>query len=281
MKPEERFALLQKEFSDAGISTEEPGFYEEPGFIRREHKDPTYINNYAQFVASQNYSSAYMERATQAIHVIAEELQFALKLDPNEEALAEAPLVMSRMLEREGFWSFVMRGSLTVTAPPNLGFVPFSLWSVDKIGGVEKECGYQWLYAPPYDVVDILIQWPAYPYPVTQSLPKVVFGKDTETASYTPEELLSPAVLEQGKQAGESPEACLDRCLPNFRSRFAPDLPSRIVTRGDWQLKYTPTSIAVSEESLDHLTGFSCQGRTASQIHALKVRPRLSSPRAL
>ena len=43
----EQLQRLQGDFAAARIATDSPGFYEDPGFIRREHKDPAYLDNYA------------------------------------------------------------------------------------------------------------------------------------------------------------------------------------------------------------------------------------------
>ena len=67
----ERLQRLQGDFADARIPTGSPGFYEDRGFIRREQKDPAYLDNYARFVDWQPYTSAYLETAEQAVYVVA------------------------------------------------------------------------------------------------------------------------------------------------------------------------------------------------------------------
>jgi len=44
---EEGIEQLLQEFAEARISTEQPGFYEDGAFIRREQKIPHYLDNYA------------------------------------------------------------------------------------------------------------------------------------------------------------------------------------------------------------------------------------------
>ena len=81
---EEGIEQLQQEFADAKISTDEPGFYEDAAFIRREQKIPHYLDNYARFVEQQPYSLSYLDRAEPIIHVVSEELQLALKEDGSQ-----------------------------------------------------------------------------------------------------------------------------------------------------------------------------------------------------
>ncbi len=47
------------------------------------------------------------------------------------------------MLEREGIWNYVVRGTLILNFPPGAGFAPYSFWSIGVDGGSNVECGYQ------------------------------------------------------------------------------------------------------------------------------------------
>jgi hypothetical protein len=272
----ERLRHLQSDFSAARIPTDSPGFYEDRGFIRREQKDPTYLDNYARFVQWQSYRPAYLETAEQTVYVVTAEMQLALQLDGTREGYDEAPFVMSRMLEREGIWNYVVRGTLTLSFPSGSGFAPYSFWSIGVDGGAKIECGYKWVYAPPFRVVDITIQVQDYPWPVTHLLPKTVLEKDTEAVAGDPAEMLSPAAVDELRRAGLSLEEGLDRFAPTFRSRFAPDFPAHVFSRGGVQFKYVPTAIIASDASLEQFQGFVSKGRSASQIYSQEIRPRLT-----
>jgi hypothetical protein len=272
----ERLRQLQGDFAAARISTDSPGFYEEPGFVRREQKDPTYLDNYARFVQWQPYTPAYLETAEQAIYVVAAEMQLALQLDGTRDGYDETPFVMSRMLEQEGIWNYVVRGTLTLTFPPGSGFAPYSFWSVGVDGGSNVECGYKWVYAPPFRVIDITIQAQDYPCPVTHLLPKTMFEKDAEATVGDPAEMLSPAAVDELRRAGLSLEDGLDRFSPTFRSRFAPDFPAQAFSRGGVRFKYVPTAVIASDASLEQFQGFASKGRSASQLYAQEIRPRLA-----
>ncbi len=272
----ERLRLLQSDFAEARIPTDSPGFYEDRGFIRREQKDPTYLDNYARFVQWQPYRPAYLETAEQTIYVVAAEMQLALQLDGTPDGYNEAPFVMSRMLEREGIWNYVVRGTLSLGFPAGSGFAPYSFWSVGVDGGTNGECGYKWVYAPPFRVIDITIQAQDYPCPVTHLLPKTVLEKDTEAVAGDPAEMLSPAAVDELRRAGLSLEEGLDRFAPTFRSRFAPDFPAQAFSRGGVRFKYVPTSVIAADESLEQFQGFVSKGRSASQLYDREIRPRLA-----
>ena len=268
---------IEQEFAAAGIPTGEPGFYEHRQFVRREQRDPAYLVNYARFVQWQRYTPAYLERVEPIVHVVAEELQLALKRDGSPAAHAEAPLVMSRILEREGVWNYVVRGSLTITFPPNSGFAPFTFPAVDAApNGAPIDVAYQWVFAPPFQVIDMTIQSCRYPYPFNHLLPKTIWEQNAEAAAGDAAEILSPGALQAIGRDGLSAAEGLDRYLPHYRSCFAPDFPGHLVSRLGTQLKYVPTGVIASDNSLEEFAGFASQGMTAAQLYAKKMKPRWS-----
>ena len=275
---EEGVEQLQQEFTDARIPTDEPGFYEDPAFIRREARVPHYLDKYARFVQQQPYSLSYLDRAEPIIHVVSEELQLALKEDGTAEAHAEATFVMSRILEREGVWNYVASGSLSITFPTGLGFEPFAFPAFNVQCGKAIECSYRWVVAPPFQIIDIAIQACRYPYPFNHLLPKIVWEPSGEPATGELTDFFGANALKEIAKAGMTLDEALDHYLPNYRSGFAPDFPPRAITRLDTQLKYVPTGVAVAENSLEQFSGFKSKGLTAAQIYAQKIRPRLTQP---
>ena len=277
---EEGLQQLLQEFAKAKIPTDEPGFYEEGAFIRREAQVPRYLDNYARFVNQQDYHPAYLDRAVPIIHVVSEEMQLALKEDGSQEAHAEAPLVMSRILEREGVWNYVVSGSLTIDFPSGSGFEPFSFWSIEARQERAVDTSYHWIVAPPFQIVDIAIQACKYPNPFNHLLPRIVWEESGELATTEMSDIFSPKSLKQISDAGLSMDEAMNRYLPHYRGRFEHDFPPRIVTRMDTQLKYVPTGVLVAEESLEQFKGFQSRGLNAAQIYAQRIQPRLSNPNA-
>jgi hypothetical protein len=273
---EEGIERLQQEFANARIQTDEPGFYEDPAFIRREARIPYYLDNYARFVQQQSYSLSYLDRAEPIIHVVSEELQLALKEDGTPEAYAEATLVMSRILEREGVWNYVARGGLSMTFPAGSDFEPFSFPAFNVQAGKPIDCSYRWVVAPPFQIVDIAIQACRYPYPFNHLLPKIVWENGSEHTTADLGDFFGANALKEIAKTGMTREEALDHYLPNYRSGFALEFPPRTVNRLDTQLKYVPIGVAAPENSLEQFTGFKSRGLTAAQIYAQKIRPRLS-----
>jgi hypothetical protein len=272
---EEGIQQLQAEFSEARIPTDSPGFYEDFQFIRREQKDPTYLDNYARFVQWQDYHAAYLDKAERVIHVVVAEMQLALQQDGTSDAYAETPLVMSRILEREGIWNYVVCGALNVTFPPGSGFEPVSFWAVDADHGSGSGGGYQWVCAPPFQVIDLAVQVLKYPCPVAHLLPRTILGNDGEEVEGYPAEILSPTAIDEIRGEGLSLEEGLDRLAPGFRGRFAADFPAHLIRRADTQFKYVPTGVVAPDTALEEFKGFVSKGLTAMQIYDQNIRPRL------
>jgi hypothetical protein len=271
----ERLDKLQTEFADARIPTDQPGFYEEFQFVRRESKDPTYLDNYARFVQWQPYSDSYLWKAEEIIHVVAAELQHAMQVDGSAAAYDEIPVVMARILEREGVWSYVVHGAVTITFPISSGFAPYSFRAVDTEANSLKARGYTWLFAPPFQVVDLAIISQNYPDPVSHFLPKIILEKDTETTVGDPAEILTAGAIEEFRAEGLSLDEGLDRLVPGFRSRFAPDFPACKFSRNEAEFTFVPMRVVPTETPLEQITKFVSKGRSAMHIYDHDIRPRL------
>lgn len=271
----EGFERLAREFAEADISTERPGFYEDIQFIRREHKDPTYLDNYARFVQWQPYHAAYLDKVDRVVHVVVAEMQLALRLGKMTDAYAEAPLVMSRILEREGVWNYVVRGALSVTFPSGSGFEPVSFWAVDGDCAAAADVGCQWVCAPPFQVIDLAVGVLKYPCPVAHLLPRVIVANDAKEADSDAAEILAPKAIESIRREGLSLEEELTRRAPGFRDQFAPDFPAQLIRCEDTLFKYVPVAVVAPEASLEDFKGFTSKGRTAVQFYDEDIRPRL------
>ena len=271
---EEGIEQLLQEFAEEGIPISQPGFHQDPSFIRCEHKDPTYLEKYVRFVQHQQYSQSYQDQAALIIQVVSEELQWALHQEQSPEAYNEAPLVMSRILEREGVWNYVASGGLTLTFPAGSGFEPFTLPAMTMQYGKPADCAYRWIVAPPFQVIDITIQACNCPNPIHHLLPKLVWDAG-EPVIGEPGDIFSDAMLKEIAKAGMTTDQALDRYLPDYRSVIAANYPARLITWTGTQLKYVPTAVSVADVPLKHCKGFRACGLSAAQIYSARIRPRI------
>ena len=115
-------------------------------------------------------------------------MQLAPKRDGTPEAHAEAPLVMSRILERRG--RMELRGArladdhLPVQCGLRAVYVPGRLTRLPN--GAPIDLAYQWVFAPPFQVIDMTIQSCRYPYPFNHLLPKTVWEQNAENGRGRP-----------------------------------------------------------------------------------------------
>lgn len=270
----ERLQALQKEFEDARIPTDQPGFYEDFQFVRRESKTPGYLDNYARFVQWQPYKDSYLWKAEEIIHVVGAELQHAMELENCAAAYDESPLVMSRILEREGVWNYVVHGAVTISFPISSGFAPYSFRSLDPDNNAIKARGYTWIYAPPFQIVDLALITQNYPDPIQHFLPKIVLEKDAEATVGEPEEILNSVAIEKFHAEGVSLEEGLSRLAPGFR-KFQEDFPAYRFVRDEVEFKFIPMRVVPNETPLEQFTKFVSKGRSAVTIYDKDIRPRL------
>ena len=229
-----------------------------------------------RFVQWQPYTEAYLDRAEQIVHVIVAEMQLALKFGANQDAFDETPLVISRILEREGVWNYVVGGTLTISFPSGSGFEPVSFWSIDVHKGARRESGHKWVFAPPFQVIDLTILAQDCRLSCMHLLPKLVMETGGQTEAVEPAEVLSPAAVAEIQRTGLSINDGLDRLVPGYRERFAPDFPAAVSGKDGTRLKYIPTAVVASDEDLEQLQGFRSKGRTASQVYDREMKPRLA-----
>lgn len=143
-----------EELAARGISTANPGFFDQPAFRAAEEGDPEYLCNYARFIDARHYTPEYLDRARREIPEIAEPLHQALKRDGRLGACIDLSMVLSRILEREGFWNYMVSGCLTQTFPSKYGFPPRYIWAVDR---GNAKAPHVWVVAPPFLVVDLTV----------------------------------------------------------------------------------------------------------------------------
>jgi len=223
----------------------------------------------------QSYSPAYVDKADKVVHIVAAELQLAMQLDPNQSSYDSSPLVISRMLEREGIWNYVVHGAASVAFPPGSGYEPHGFPAVNAKRGMIKSPGYTWVVAPPFWVIDLSIQTQDFPHPVGHLLPRLLLEKDVEPADSSPEELLTAAAIDEIQQEGLSLQEGLDRYAPGFLDRFSIDFPACTFQRAETQFKFIPMKVVTTEESLEQFKAFTSKGRSAMDIYEQEIKPRL------
>ena len=272
----ESFETIEKDFKRKGIAVDQPGFYDHANFIEVERRRPEYLNNYARYVQLRSYSSEYLERAAKEIPIITNELYMELVHDGRQGACVDMSGVISRILEREGYWNFAVKGSLTITYPKSSGIGKRYFWSVDE---GEFVAGHAWVYAPPFNVVDITVKQQPHEVGENKWLPDVVLSTNATLAEPTVDDILSPEVRRYLLSHGVPESHHLEVVNPKM-ARFLETFNTYQILEDKTSLKYVPVAVGASDCRLEEMVGISVEGMSAMEMYETLVIPALNKIRA-
>jgi hypothetical protein len=152
-------ADLEKLFTQLNVDYTYPGFYNEPSFVLQEQKDSHFLENYADYVMLQEYTPEYLENAQKIITSLTSFVYSELKKDGRLGACVDTNGFLMKILEKENIWSCVMQGILTIYQKVEDKIIfkynlsPFNL---------NRRYGHTWLFAPPFNIVDITLRLQEY-----------------------------------------------------------------------------------------------------------------------
>lgn len=272
----ESFESIEKDFKRKGIPVDQPGFYDHPKFIEIERRRPEYLNNYARYVQLRRYSNEYLEKAKQEIPVVANELYKELVRDGRQGACVDMSGVLSRVLEREGYWNFSIKGSLTITYPKSSGIDKRYFWSVDE---GEFVAGHAWVYAPPFYVIDITVKQQPHGSGESKWLPDQVLSTNPASAEPTVDDILSPEVRRHLLSHGVPERQQLEAVNPTM-VHFLKAFNTYQILENQTSLKYVPVAVGAPDCPLEEMVGISMEGMSAMEMYENLVLPTLKKYRA-
>ena len=272
----ESFESIEQDFMRKGIPVDQPGFYDHPNFIEIERLRPEYLNNYARYVQLRPYSNEYLDRASKEIPIIANELHKELLRDGRQGACVDMSGVLSRILEREGYWNFAVKGSLTITYPKSSGIGKRYFWSVDE---GEFVAGHAWVYAPPFYVVDITVRQQPHADGESKWLPDQVLFTNAAEEKPTVDDILSPEVRRYLLNQGIPERHQLETVNPTM-VRFLETFKTYQALENKTSLKYVPVAVGAPDCPLEDMVGISIEGMSAMDMYESLVTPELNKYRA-
>jgi hypothetical protein len=149
------FDRLNADLKMRGIDTTQFAFYDQKAFLASEVRDPTFLENYAKWVALRPRDEAYNNHVRNVVPRLTEIIATALRKDGMQGGCVAASGMLTRMLDRLGVWSFGVAGSLTLEVERA------KLWRglqcVDDKDFPDAALGHSWVIAPPYTIVDAAI----------------------------------------------------------------------------------------------------------------------------
>lgn len=263
---------LVGDFAEKGISPDSPGFYDSPSFIKIEKQSPSFLNKYAYFVSTKAYEENYIRKAEVEIPFIAEILHGELVKDGRLGACIDVSMVLSRILEAEGYWNYIVNGALSITYPQASGIQKGYFYPVDTTP--ELRAGHAWLSAPPFSVIDITIKQQPYGESKLEFLPNFVFDKTVSDCGIDVEEVCSPDIVMYHISQGTRESDILSITAPML-SEISGILRPTIHDYSATVMKYIPVAVGAPDTILEKIEGLCLSGRYGIEIYNDIVKPAL------
>lgn len=266
------FDIISSDFLGNGIDVSEPGFYDHPAFISVEKKYPKYLNNYARYVQTQNYSSEYLDRAKKEIPFIAKVLHEELVKDGRLGACIDISMVLSRILEMEGYWNYIVKGALTLIFQPDSGIRTKHYWPIDF---TNAQAGHVWVAAPPFNIIDITIKQQPFHEGEERFLPDYVIEEGYDIATVEFNDIFSPearlylrksqGIIESKLIPYGAPEAA--KVINVFKPYY--------IQQASVKMKYITVAISAPDSPLKNMKNLCLLGRYGDSIYKEIIIPSL------
>ena len=190
-------------------------------------------------------------------------------------ACIDVGMMLSRILEQEGFWNYIVKGSLTITFPRGRKLPRQYYWSWDV---VEKPFGaaHAWVVAPPFSIIDISIKQQRHKKTVGhQLLPDMVVTEDVTTSAPDPADLFSPSFLNINRILPANAIMIVDPRLTQFFQKFSPV--TTIIN--EVELKYTRVAVTAPDLPFPQMTGWAMNGRIGIEVYTQLIHPHMEAYR--
>ncbi|MEL3891665.1 hypothetical protein V6B08_15405 [Ferrovibrio sp. MS7] len=240
-----RHAMLRSLFDKHSIDASSPGFYDNPGFIQQEKRNPLFLENYAIWVRDQPYTVRYMKQVREVLPRFCTLIHKHLSTDALLGNCKQVNLAANRFLDRLGIWSYVAGGSLTVslTNHPELG--PRYLRLVDHLDDPCGITGHFWLVIPPFQCVDLtarLQRWDHRHF--IEEIPSTVVIESATLFRAREVDIIGPGAGDNTIKKFQA--AILD--LPRFQRQGFSAFRAAV---GNTELEYVPQGIVAANEPLE------------------------------
>jgi hypothetical protein len=134
-----------------------PGFYDDPVFMAAEAKDPTLLDAYADHVDALTHDETYLQHARDRISRSVRFLHGRLLADGRKGACVDMSQMLSRFLEQQGVWNYIVKGGTAVYPAAHTGLDAAFHWLYDSRAKEKSAAPHAWVCAPPFNVVDLTL----------------------------------------------------------------------------------------------------------------------------
>lgn len=264
---------LVREFDEKGITYDVPDFYDQLAFTREEEKDVDYLNNYSKFVALRSYSPEYLENARLIINKVTNQLYTALLSTGRKGACIDISNILVRMLEKQGIWCTTLKGSCVVDFSSESVVPKANFYSITE----REDCtpGHFWVYAPPFDVIDISIGEQEYSNSQTPFKPHFIIVENPPVSDFTASDVISPTIYENFKLNGFNEQGMLDYTCTALKDMNKVFDCVEVEAENGSKIKYIPTATHASVEKLEGFGNMDFNGRKPSEFYSEVIEPSL------
>lgn len=271
---------LIAEFTANEISYDCPGFYDHPNFLRKEAQDPLFLFKYGYYVREKAYDDQYKDKVRNELPTIVSILHDELIRDGRVGACVDVSISLSRILDREGIWNYIAKGSVYLEFLAKNDIGPIGLHHYDfnqERTRVSPFPGHAWLFVAPYSIVDITISQQPFLTEVRNQIPDYIMTEDTNETDAVSRHIIHNELAAAMRLERSSPAELLARFgCPNVPSIIRPE----IFETGLCRATYTTCEIGASDGTLENTTSLCLSNRYPIQIYEEDIVPALAELRA-
>lgn len=258
---------LENLFQNAGIDYSKPGFYDTPAFIEQEKRAPSFLEVYADYIDSMSFSPDYLINAKSVALNVTKFVYDKLTSDGQKGVCLDVCGIISRFLEKEGIWNYVIKGGLTISFDKKTRLSTTycaPLMAHDN----SAVLGHAWVVAPPFKVIDVAF-----------SLQHYSRGEEKYLKGFIAEESIADAALEAIdifdadaiklfiKHNGHPPRIQDIKLITPGLVERAEKYGVFKVKLPDATLKYSSCGISFSEAPLEKVTNIKIDGKLPFELH--------------
>lgn len=192
-------SLTQKDFEqffrEADIDYSKPGFYDDRNFVEFEKSNPAFLEIYADYINSMSFPSDYLMDARKVALDITEFVYDRLNFDGLKGACLDVCGIISRILEREGIWNYVVKGGLTISFDKSTGITPTYCAPIMTHDN-PAVLGHAWVVAPPFRIIDVAFSHQPYTRGEEKYLEGFIAKEEVSKATLQVEDLFDMDAIE-------------------------------------------------------------------------------------
>jgi hypothetical protein len=259
------------DFSKKGIDTSTPGFYNDPVFLKIEHNNPSFLNEYNKFVMGKTYTNEYYSNAKKKIDIICQILFEELTKTKRNGACIDISQVLMLILEKEGIWTCMFDGSMTIEYNKELKIKPTYFHTVDD---GNFSAAHAWVAAPPYSIIDLSISLQKYDLNEKQYIPNYVLTNSVIKTRLETIDLVSPRMALSYKTSLDKLWELYCANNPSVLE-FLKYFPPVYFQSGKSKIKYIALHASASDGNLKSAKNLDFCGKTPYELYNEKIKPKL------